>query len=48
VAPAPGGRQLGLAVREAGVDEEPVVAPGAGEAPAQHGRYHLVPETCTR
>lgn len=43
---APGHRQLGLAVREAGVDEEPV-APGAGEA-AAHGCYHLVPETCMR
>lgn len=42
---APCHRQLGLAVREAGVDEEPV-ASGAGEA--VHGCYHLVSEICTR
>lgn len=40
---APCRRQLGLAVREAGVDEEPV-APGAGEV--VHGCYHLVSEIC--
>ena len=38
---APGGRQLGLAVREAGVDEQ-AVASGTGEA--SHGCDHLVPE----
>jgi hypothetical protein len=40
---APRRRQLGLAVRETGVDEEPV-APGAGEV--VHGCYHLVSEIC--
>lgn len=41
---APCHRQLGLAVREAGVDEEPV-APGASEA-VVHRCYHLVSEIC--